>query len=331
MKVKERVLEALERNREKDVSGAELAAELGVSRNAVWKAITSLREEGHNIIAATNRGYRLDAQSRVLTAQSVRRYIGDGYPFDIEVRESVPSTNTVLRDCAAASGREGAVLVAVTQTEGRGRQGRAFRCAPGSGCYFSLLLRPGYHAEITAYITTVAALAVAEAIEAVTGDRALIKWVNDVFVSGKKVCGILTEAALDMESGGIDYAVLGIGINVRAPEGGFPKELEGIAGTVTDPGDGTDIISALIGETLCRFWDYYKKLDMRAFLKAYRERSLILGREITVLYPDGGRNARALEIDDACGLVVEFENGERATLSSGEVSVRPNGGAENAH
>lgn len=323
MSLKDQILETLESCRGTFVSGGELAALLQVSRSAVWKAIKQLRGEGHDIGAVTNRGYCLSEASAVLTAAAIGRHLDPALPLRVEVTDSVPSTNTVLKERAAAGAAEGAVLVAREQTAGKGRQGRPFYSAPGTGCYFSLLLRPQYTLEDAAMITTAAATAAAEAIEAVSGKAAEIKWVNDVFVAGKKVCGILTEASVDMEGGGLEYAVLGVGINLREPAGGFPEEIRGIAGAlnVTD----ADGATRLIGDCLSRFWAYYTRLPQRLYLDGYRARSMVLGRDVTVLSGAGERTARALAIDDACGLRVRYEDGMEETLYSGEVRVKMKG------
>ena len=243
--------------------------------------------------------------------------------FLIDVRKTVTSTNMELRDLAAKGAPEGYVLIAEEQTAGKGRQGRSFHSPAGHGAYFSLLLRPGHGMEDVSQITPAAAVAAARAIEDIFGVRVGIKWVNDLFISGKKVCGILTEAVFSAESGHIESAVLGIGINITKPEEGFPKDIESVAAALTDRRFIEDEERCrLVMATLDNFWGFYENLPARAFLAEYRARSILLGQDIFVLSDGGKRAARALEIDDDCGLLVQYETGETATLRSGEVSVR---------
>lgn len=317
-------MEALEQNKGRYISGADLAARLFVSRNTVWKAVRALAADGHRISAVTNKGYCLETSSDVLSKASVLKYLGPGASaFDVEVHKKLGSTNTAVKERAVAGEKEGKVIVAETQTGGKGRLGRSFYSPAGSGVYFSLLLRPNLGAQDAVLITTAAATAAAQAIECVTGVEASVKWVNDIYCRGKKVCGILTEGSFDMESGGLEYAVLGIGINVTPPENGFPEELADAGSVLDGPAQDGDVRSRLIAETLKRFWSFYQNLSDKTFLVNYRERSFVIGRDVDVLAGGTVRRARALAIDDDCRLLVRYEIGKIEALSSGEVSVRP--------
>ena len=185
----------------------------------------------------------------------------------------------------------------------------------------SLLHRPdGWSPRQAARLTTMAAVAVCEAIESVAGRPAGIKWVNDIFMDGKKVCGILTEASFGLEDGLLEYAVLGVGINVYPPKGGLPQELSSIAGSVL-PGPVSDGKNRLAGAFLNRLMDYYTG-DMDRYTDQYRQRSLVAGRDVLILSPKGQVRARALDVDRECRLVVRYEDGREDRLSSGEISVR---------
>lgn len=238
----------------------------------------------------------------------------------IEVLEKTTSTNTIIRQRANES-PEGLVVVAEEQSEGRGRLGRSFFSPGGTGLYISLLLRPEIEPSEAVMITTAAAVAVCEALEKVGADTPQIKWVNDVFVKGKKVCGILTEASFNPESRKLKYAVLGIGINMYEPEGGFPDEIKNIAGSVFSETRENlrDMVTAYF---LNSFMEYYYKLSQKEFLKKYTERCFVLGKEINVICGDCVRGAKALSLDESLGLNVEYDNGEKAVLSSGEISIR---------
>ena len=322
MTVKDRVLEALEAHRGTDCSGEALARALSVSRSAVWKAISQLREAGYPIEAAPNRGYRLGEDSAILSAQSIARYLT--VPgLSLEVRPVVTSTNDPLRQMAEAGEPEGRVLAAAEQTAGRGRRGHSFFSPPDSGLYLSLLLRPDLSAREALSLTTCAAASVALAIEECAGIPAEIKWVNDVFCRGKKVCGILTEASLDLESGGLQYAIVGLGVNLFPPEGGFPPELEEIAGAVFDARPrGLEGRSRLAGSILNHFFSFYARIREVPFFEPYRARSFLLGKEIEILEAGGTRPALALDLDPGFSLRVREADGTVRSLSSGEVRVR---------
>ncbi|WP_352403082.1 biotin--[acetyl-CoA-carboxylase] ligase [Pyramidobacter sp.] len=329
MTTKDEVLGILMRSQGRYVSGEDLARRLSLSRNAVWQAVKSLQNEGCSIDAVTRRGYCLTDTPDLLSPQAVEKHFSRRAPcWDVEVRKTVTSTNTVLKAMAESGAPEGKILVAAEQTAGRGRMGRRFYSPAGSGVYMSLLLRPACGPAESLYITTAAAVAVAEAVESVAGREAQIKWVNDVYLRGKKACGILTEAAFDMETKRLSYAVLGIGVNMRAPAGGFPDELEPIVTSVFgeadyDPGKRNRIVAEIVE----RFWRFYENLDEKAFLKGYRERSFLTGKDVYVVSGAERRPARALDIDDEFRLHVRYENGADEYLQSGEVSVKPRGGA----
>lgn len=322
MLVKDRVLEALEANRGEYFSGEALAGRLQVSRNAVWKAISQLRESGYPIDAVSNRGYCLRAESAILSPQSIAQYLT--VPgLEVEVQPVVTSTNTVLRQRAEEGAPEGLVLAAVTQTAGKGRREHAFFSPPDSGLYLSFLLRPDLAAQESLFLTTCAAAAVALAIEDCAGVEAQIKWVNDVFCRGKKVCGILTEAALDLETGGLQYAIVGIGVNLFPPAGGFPADLPEAGAVFSSKPQGLEGRSQLAGSILNHFFSFYPDLAKKPFFEDYRKRSLVLGQPITILERGQTRPAVALDLEEDFSLRVREEDGTVGRLSSGEVSVRP--------
>ena len=322
MSTKEKLLELLEENREEYLSGEELAGTLAVSRAAVWKAVKSLQQEGYPIDAVTNRGYRLSRGGDRLSAPGIRKYLKDACrELPITVVEETQSTNTALRALAEAGAPEGTVYIAQSQTGGRGRMGRSFFSPTGTGLYLSLLLRPTtWEPARAAQLTAAAAAAMCEAIREVTGKEPGIKWVNDLLLDGKKVCGILTEASFSMESGVLEYAVLGLGVNVYPPEGGFPKELGEIAGAVLDT-PGEDVRNRLAGEFLNRFLEGYAHPEDRSFLEIYRRRSVAVGREVTVLSGGHERRAFAFGVDDDCRLLVRYDNGTEQALSYGEIRI----------
>ena len=322
MTVQDHLRTLLESNKSVFLSGEEIARRLGVSRNAVWKAIKALQAGGYPIQAVPNRGYCLAASSDVLSESGIRQYLtGAEQSLDLRVFDSVDSTNLVLRSLANEGATEGTVVIAAEQTGGRGRKGRSFYSPQGTGVYISLLLKPRIAPDDATLITTTAAVAVSEAVEALSGEPAAIKWVNDVFLRGKKVCGILTEGSFDMESGQFEYAILGAGINVFEPDGGFPAEIREIAGSVL-VSPAPDAKNRMIAEYLNRFLPLYRTLGSANTNAEYRKRSFVLGKMVNVISGIGTTPARAIDVDERCRLIVEYEDGRRDALSSGEISVR---------
>ena len=248
------------------------------------------------------------------------RLTGAAQAVTVEVRDSVSSTNTVLKELAEQGEPEGAVLIAKEQSSGKGRMGRSFFSPKETGLYMSILLRPRFSAEESLSITTAAAVAVAGAVEEATGRAAKIKWVNDVYLDGYKVCGILTEASADFETGGLHYAILGIGVNLQAPEGGFSEEIRDIAGALyeTVPQKARETLAAGI---LNRFFACYSDLTARSFLPEYRERSLLTGIHIHFLHGKEAFAGKVIGIDDDFRLLVELEDGTKRAFSAGEVEI----------
>ena len=185
----------------------------------------------------------------------------------------------------------------------------------------SILLRPQTeNAENTIRLTTMAAVSACETFEAASGKKASIKWVNDIFMNNRKVCGILTEGSMGMETGKVDAVVLGIGINAYEPEKGFPEEIKDVAGAVYD-NKCTDGRNVLAAGFLNRFMRNYLSGDIDSYVESYRERCFVIGREIRVIADGIQKPALAIDVDENCRLIVQYENGDTETLSAGEISI----------
>ena len=323
MKTKEKLLQLLDENKNDWVSGETSAQKLSISRAAVWKAIKSLRNDGYLIDAVRNRGYRLVSDADILSELGIWKYLQSEYSsLDIQVLSEVGSTNDFLREKAIAGYPEGTVLVAGMQTDGKGRLGRRFYSPADTGVYMSILLRPSDIPPSKALrLTTAAAVAVCRAIESVSGKDPKIKWVNDVYLDSRKVCGILTEGTVSLESGSLDYVVLGVGINVYRPEKGFPADIEDIAGYIFEEktSDGKNMIAAAF---LNNFMKIYQSGDFESYIDEYRKRSFVIKKNIDVINDGSIRKAFALGIDDNCRLIVCFEDGTMEHLDAGEISIR---------
>ncbi len=322
MELKHQVLKILEENRGTSVNGAKLANDLFVTRSSIWKAVKSLQKDGYRIEAVTNKGYCLLSRNDIVSSESITPFLqGRASSFILDVRQTVTSTNTLAKEMAAKGAKEGNVIIAREQTEGRGRMGRSFYSPNSSGIYFTIILRPKLTLEDSLLITTGAAVAVAKAIETIAKVNTEIKWVNDIFVNGKKVCGILTEASLNFESGGLEYAVVGIGINIETSS--FPDEIRQIAGSIfKDKPDDAPVTSMLVAEVLNNFAESMNSLTDKKYLEEYRKRSFLIGKDILVIKGKDTFPAKAIDIDDKARLVVEYEDHTREALLSGEVSTR---------
>lgn len=315
MGVKERLFRILEESGGKELSGQELAESLGVSRTAVWKAINGLKSEGCEIEAVRNRGYRLVKSCDLLNSETVGEWLSPEYrSCDINVYRSVTSTNTVAKKMAAEGAKNGTVIIAEEQTAGKGRRGNSFFSPAKTGLYMSIILRAEELSADTDLYTICAGCAVCGAVERLTEKKPLIKWVNDIYLDGRKICGILSEATTDIEIGCIDSIVIGIGINLTTDD--FPDDIKKKAGSLGESLPRSRAAAAVI-EELFRCLSKSREEN----IEDYKRRSLVLGKEVG--FAKGGKElvGRAVDIDSSGQLIVETVQG-LVTLNSGEISIK---------
>lgn len=302
------------------VSGERLARRLGMTRNSVWKAIGQLRAEGYGIEAATNRGYRLTGiPDRISEPEILKWTTAREIGRRLEVHDRLDSTNLRAKLLAAQGAPHGTLVCADSQDAGRGRFGRSFFSPEHSGVYITYILRPQMPAERAVMLTSLAAVAVARAVEAVSGLNVGIKWVNDLYVNRRKLCGILCEAGMDFESGMLDYAALGIGVNVARMD--FPEELRSIATSIGNECGREVSRSRLIAEISNQLEALYPDLETGAFMSENRRRSIVIGRDVTVLRGDERYAAHVLDIDAQGRLVAQTERGV-VRVGAGEISLK---------
>lgn len=307
------------------VSGTALCARLGISRTAVWKHITALREHGFEISSAPRRGYTLVSAPDVPFAaeiQSARS--GCRLGSSVIYLSETDSTNRVGIERAEAGAVDGTVVLAEHQTSGRGRLQRRWHSAPGQGVAMSVILRPRVEPLRVPQLSLVAAVACARTIESTcAGDRVQIKWPNDLYVASRKVAGILCEMRAEMDR--LEFLVLGIGVNVNLEHDQFPPELAGSATSLSEA-TGRRIrrvpfLHALLDE-LESAYESWLTDGLAPFLDAWRERSLFRGRRVAV---DTGAprplegTVRDLREDGA--LLLETDSGDLRALLSGDVSL----------
>ncbi len=322
MNTKEKLMTLLDKNPGKPLSGSEMAQELGVSRTAVWKAIRGLQEEGYLIDADPGKGYTLRQENDMVTEAGIAKYLTKEQGLRFQVFKKVDSTQNIVRERSAQGEAEGFVAVAMEQTVGRGRRGHTFYSPEGTGIYFSFLLRPEALTEDVGRITTMAAVAVAKAIQACGIEEVGIKWVNDVYVQNKKVCGILSEATTSLETLGIHDVVVGIGLNLYTPPEGFPDDIKDRAGSIFGTQKQGDGRNKLVAYTCEAFFDLYRQGDPARIYEEYKKMCFVPGRRVTVLRGQMEREALALDLDEECRLVVRYDDGTEEALFSGEISLR---------
>lgn len=316
MSLKSKVLAELERSAGRDVSGQTIADKLNVSRSAVSKAVEALKSAGYKITSRTNRGYCLDGGT--LSASVISDRLPEQYRYlKVFALRETDSTNNEAKRLLADGIDTDSLIVADSQTSGRGRRGRSFYSPPGSGLYMTLILCKDIALTDGLMLTTLTAVAVARVIRRLTGKLPAIKWVNDIYLGGKKICGILTEAVTNIESGRIGSVIIGIGINVNTEE--FPDELRSTAGSLgTDSLTRGELAAAIAGEVLTMADD----ISNRSYLDEYRELSMVIGKNITFNRNNTVQRAEAVGIDNSGGLIVRLENGSEETLISGEITIR---------
>lgn len=237
--------------------------------------------------------------------------------------DTIDSTNTRAKELAKQGAPHGTVLLADSQTGGRGRLGRHFHSPAKTGIYMSVILRPGCAPGELMHLTCAVAVAMCDAVEASTGLRPGIKWTNDLVHGKRKLGGILTELGLDA-NGMVDHAILGIGLNCCQEEADFPADIRDMAGSLASVTgravDRSRVAAAML--TALREMDQALFVGKERMLTAYRRDCITLGRQISLLRGDSVRHGLALDIDDSGALIVEFPGGVRETVNSGEVSIR---------
>ena len=312
MAVKDGVLRLLMESKGRHVSGQRISEELGCSRMAVSKSVQSLLADGYDIKASRKLGYLL-SESDVLSGQTLQMVFGSfpAYFFPETVSTFAESRKLI------ASGQESPFCtVAATQTGGRGRLGRSFFSPPG-GLYMCVTI-PGKDIPRPDMLTIAAAVAISESIEELTGRKTAIKWVNDIYIDGRKVVGILTEGIVNMEIGGLDEAIVGIGVNLSGTADMIPADLRDRMGFIYQDGHPAVTRAVLAADITRRLLD----IQGKDFIGRYRERCFVIGCDVDVLRAGTERRAHAYGLDDDGHLLVRYDDGSEEALSSGEVSLR---------
>lgn len=332
------------------ISGETLASLCGISRAAVWKSIKSLKLDGIQIEAVTNRGYRILANNDELDEKEIRAFLPKNFSSNITVFDEIDSTNTECkRQCVASLALRDenkmltslgkklhrSVVVAQSQTNGRGRLGRNFYSPKNSGIYMSIIYAPKNGIIESAKMTVAAAVCTCHVIEKLFECNPKIKWVNDIFCNEKKVCGILTEGVINFESSTIDAAIIGLGINITDGARGFPKNIANKAGSICGTNSSSvpraRVVANIIFELLSTLDELYdsqgeESLAWKKIISEYRARSNLIGCRVQITPVIGNEKnnffAKVLDIDNKARLVVQDDFGVIKKISAGEVTLQ---------
>ena len=314
MNLKEKVLSELLLADGKYCSGRKLAEDFGVSRTAIWKCIEQLKTQGCKIDAVTNKGYLLKEIPDIYNQKYVEFLLKET-GFQVQHYAEVDSTNKQAKLLASQHVPSRTVVTADRQTAGRGRMGKSFH-SPSGGLYMSVIARPDLPLTATMSITACTAAAVHEALKKF-GIAAQIKWVNDLFLNGRKICGILSEGSFNAELLKMDYLVIGIGINLH-PDPHMPEELKPIVTDIeTETGKQINKYQ-LLAEILKQMKKYFSEITERTYLKIYTENSCTLGHRVRT---DAGLIGTAVGFTEEAGLIIKLDDGSEKIVSTGSAEI----------
>ena len=253
----------------------------------------------------------------------IQNHLPGDHPWQNQIYwyDTIGSTNTEAKRMAAQGAPHGTVLIAGSQTDGRGRLGRSFLSPKDMGIYLSVILRPKCRPSELMHLTCAAAVAMCDAVENAAGFRPGIKWTNDLVFESQKLAGILTELSVDSKTGLIDYAIVGIGINCHQTEADFDPQIRSFAGSL-DMFAKESVNRAKVAANMIQALSRMSLLDKNAVLDQYRKDCITLGKSVCVASGNETRHGYAVDVDTEGALVVRFEDGATEAVNAGEVSIR---------
>jgi BirA family biotin operon repressor/biotin-[acetyl-CoA-carboxylase] ligase len=318
---KEKILNVLRLSCSGFISGEDLARKCGISRTMVWKHIKALEREGFGIEAVPSQGYRIISVPDILRLKDIRHGLRTkAIGKEIHFSQELTSTNTLAMGLAADGVPEGTVVIAETQTSGKGRLGRKWISTKGN-LYLSVVLRPNIPIHKAPLITLTGAVAVASAIRTTSGLEAGIKWPNDILISGKKVCGLLTEMSAEQDR--IRHIVLGIGVDVNMEMGELPPDVRSLSTTLAAEAGAKINRTALLQQVLRDLERWYQKFlaNDGDVLDEWKKLNITVGNRITVSGAGEALNGLAQGVDSDGRLIVRLDNGTVRTLAAGDVTI----------
>ncbi|MFV0379418.1 MAG: biotin--[acetyl-CoA-carboxylase] ligase [Anaerorhabdus sp.] len=314
------ILKMLEENMHEFTSGEVIAKKFGMTRANVWKNIQKLINDGYKIESVSNKGYHLVDYNTNISKSRISTLTNN--KVTIEYLESVDSTNNYAKEIVKDSDISNHIVISDQQTMGKGRNGRSFYSPSKNGIYMSFILRPQLTLLDTQLLTIAAAVAVVESIKELYEVDTDIKWLNDIYYQNKKLCGILTEGEIILESNSYRYVIVGIGLNVFNDQN-LPKELQNIYSSLDTIFKGKIDRNILVATIINNFYELYNNLlENKTFiLEKYRNSSIVLDKYITI-NNDLNKKYLVIDIDDYGHLIVKDESDEIITLNSGDVSIK---------
>lgn len=320
MTTKGQLLNYLKSNKEIWISGESVSKELNVSRAAISKHISTLKKAGYQIDSLKGKGY-LFKESDILLPEEIyeelnTKTMGQSVVFFDET----DSTNTRARELAENGAKEGTLVIAESQSKGRGRKGRSWYTDKGEGIFLSLVLRPKLTPSEVAITTLMTAVAMVEALKSVTDADPAIKWPNDLLIGGKKICGILTELSTEMDA--VNYIIVGLGININSREENFPEEIKDIA-TSLYMETGVKYHRKDITKRFLESFEYYYEIlnrrDFGTILDAWKANSDTIGRRVEIDIFDRKITGMVEDIESSGELKVLTDDGDIERIISGDV------------
>lgn len=320
--MKDKILQKLKESKD-FISGQEISREFHMTRAAIWKYISALKEEGYDIESVPSKGYRLISLPDILSYEEIKAYLNtDFIARKIYYFNTLDSTNKKAKEIAQDE-EEGTVIIAEEQTQGKGRMGRSWISPKGKGIWMTMILKPNLEPMKVPKMTLIAAAAVHKALNKL-GIKSQIKWPNDILVDGKKVCGILTEMSGELNM--VNYVIMGIGINVNLDEEDIPDELKDIAGslklTTGKKINRKELAANILNEFEKLYLSFKEEDNIEEVLKICKENSILLGEEVRIIRGNNIRIGKAIDINDNGELVVKFDGDLVENIMAGEVSLR---------
>ncbi len=325
----EKIIRALKEYSGSYVSGEALAELSGITRGGIWKQINQLRKMGYQIDSSSRKGYRLLGTPDLHPFEIIEGLTTRQFGRETFFQAEVDSTNRWAKRLAAEGAVEGSLVLAETQTQGRGRLGRSWASAPGKGLWFSVILRPRINSAELAGMTILTAVSMAQAINVITGIQILIKWPNDLVFNGRKIAGILAE--VNGEADMINYLIIGLGLNVNHKEDDFPEELRGSATSLHMIKGSKVPRRPILQEFLRIFEGNFNALSAAGLsdvIKYAKLHSATLGKMVRI---NQGYNrtliGEAVDLDYDGSLWLKEPSGEMVHVYAGEI-MRNNGEGE---
>lgn len=320
---KSKAVKTIEENKRRTFLATEITKPLNLSTISISKAINPSRNDSYTLTSTTTTRYFLSKNSDFISKEGITLYLNDEFKYiDIYTYKKVTSTNDIAKKLALNGAKHGTIVISEEQTNGKGRLGRSFYSPANTGIYMSIILKLSLTTMDSVLITTSSAVAICDAIEKLTGINCQIKWINDIYLNGKKIAGILAETSNNFESKTIDYLILGIGLNFTQPKNDFPEELRKIASSLFEHNNSTINRNLLCAEIANNILNMISKIENYDFISEYKKRSIVLNQDI--IYTSKGISliGKAIDIANDGSLIVKNSDGSTKILNSGDITIR---------